>query len=69
MSGAPLLLVAAPLALTYWVLVVAVAVIVFLLGVVVVRDRPPSASQAAALLRGRWSRPSAIPTSRCAGPP
>ena len=37
MSGAPLLLVAAPLRLTYWVLVVATAVIVFLLGVVVAR--------------------------------
>jgi HEAT repeat protein len=37
MSGAPLLLVAAPLRLTYWVLVVATAVIVFLLGLVVAR--------------------------------
>jgi hypothetical protein len=37
MFGAPLLVVAAPLRLTYSVLVVATAVIVFLLGVVVAR--------------------------------
>ena len=37
MSGAPLLLVAAPLRLTYWVLVVATAVIVFLFGVILAR--------------------------------
>jgi HEAT repeat protein len=37
MFGAPLLLVAAPLRLTFWVVVVATAVVVFLLGVVVAR--------------------------------
>jgi HEAT repeat protein len=37
MLGAPLVLVAAPLRLTFWVLVVATAVILFLLGMVVAR--------------------------------